>query len=49
MRSLLASQFLEPGFPNGRVGQPLNFRVAHLSRRVTGGDFDFDSRIEESM
>jgi hypothetical protein len=27
----------------------LTFRVAHLSRRVTGGDFDFDSRIEESM
>jgi hypothetical protein len=24
----------------------LNFRVAHLSRRVTGGAFDFDSLIE---
>jgi hypothetical protein len=28
---------------NGRVARPLtlNFRVAHLSRRVTGGVFDF--------
>jgi hypothetical protein len=37
-----------------RAGGPafeavLVFRVAHLSRRVTDGDFDFDSRIEESM
>jgi hypothetical protein len=27
----------------------LIFRVAHLSRRATGGAFDFDSLIEKSM
>jgi hypothetical protein len=31
----------------GAAFEPVvNFRVAHLSRRVTGGDFDFGSSSE---
>jgi YD repeat-containing protein len=30
------------------VAQPLNFRLAHLSRSVTGGAFDSDLSMRES-